>query len=111
MKAQTEKSERTLSELYREIYGESVPDASVDEYAKSWLEIKRVERKPSTIESYEKSIEKFLEFLGQDAELDISLLTRTHIAAFRNSLAQKVTLYRPTAWRSCQAHVGQRRFN
>jgi integrase len=80
----------TLSELYREIYGETVPDASVNEYAKNWLEIKGVERKPSTIESYEKSIEKFLEFLGHDAELDISLLTKKHIAAFRNSLAQKV---------------------
>ena len=81
----------TLSELYRQIYGETVPDASVKEYAKNWLEIKGVERKPSTIESYEKSIEKFLEFLGHDEELDISLLTKKHIAAFRNNLAQKVS--------------------
>jgi integrase len=80
----------TLSELYREIYGETVPNASVNEYAKGWLDIKEAERKPSTFESYGKSIEKFLEFLGHDAELDISLLTKKHITAFRNSLAQKV---------------------
>jgi hypothetical protein len=54
----------TLSELYREIYGEAVPDASVNEYAKNWLDIKKVEKKPRTSESYGKSIEKFLAFLG-----------------------------------------------
>ena len=80
----------TLSELYREIYGETVPDATVNEYAKNWLDIKKAEKKPRTSESYGKSIEKFLEFLGHDAELDISLLTKTHVTAFRNSLAQKV---------------------
>ena len=80
----------TLSELYREIYGDSVPDATVSEYAKNWLDLKKAERKPRTFESYEKSIQKFLEFLAADAELDISLLTKTHITAFRNNLAQKV---------------------
>ena len=81
-KLKPQKVREILSELYREIYGGTVPDASVNEYAKSWLDIKESERKPRTFESYGKSIEKFLEFLGHDAELDISLLTKTHIAAF-----------------------------
>jgi len=71
-KLKPQKVRETLSELYREIYGGTVPDASVNEYAKSWLDIKEAERKPRTFESYGKSIEKFLEFLGHDAELDIS---------------------------------------
>jgi integrase len=89
-KLKPRKVRETLSELYREIYGETVPDATVKQYAENWLGVKEAERKPSTLESYEKSIEKFLEFLGHDAELDISLLTKTHITAFRNNLVQKV---------------------
>ena len=67
-----------------------MPDATVNEYAKNWLDIKKAEKKPRTSESYGKSIEKFLEFLGHDAALDISLLTKTHVTAFRNNLARKV---------------------
>jgi integrase len=89
-KLKPRKVRETLSELFREIYGETVPDATVTQYAKNWLDVKEAERKPRTFESYKKSIEKFLEFLGHDAQLDISLLTKTHITAFRNNLFQKV---------------------
>jgi integrase len=82
---------KTMDELYREIYGEAVPSATVHQFATDWLNAKKPETVSRSWDSYEKSIKKFLAFLGADAELDISLLTKAHITAFRNSLTQKVS--------------------
>ena len=58
-KLKPRKVRETLSELYREIYGETVPDATVKQYAENWLGVKEAERKPSTLESYEKVSKSF----------------------------------------------------
>jgi integrase len=85
------KFRETMVELYREIYGEAVPTATVRQFATNWLNAKKAETVSRSWDSYQKSINKFLAFLGHDAELDISLLTKTHITAFRNTLTQKVS--------------------
>lgn len=85
------KFRETMVELYREVYGEAVPTATVRKFATDWLNAKRVETVSRSWDSYAKSINKFLTYLGSDAELDISLLTKTHITTFRNTLTQKVS--------------------
>ena len=89
-KVKPAKFRETLLELYREVYGTAVPKATVREFAEEWLKVKRPEVAQSSWDKYRKSIEKFLTFLRNDAELDISLITRAHITSFRNDLAQKV---------------------
>ena len=84
------KFRETLVELYREVYGTTVPKATVREFAEEWLKVKRPEVAQSSWDKYRKSIDKFLAFLRDDSELDISLIARAHITAFRNDLAQKV---------------------
>ena len=84
------KFRETLLELYREVYGATIPKATVRQFAEEWLKVKRPEVAQSSWDKYRKSVEKFLTFLRHDAELDISLITRAHITSFRNDLAQKV---------------------
>src|SRR5260221_1907216 len=85
------KFRETMVELYREVYGEAVPTATVRQFATDWLNTKKAETVSRSWDSYEKSVKKFLGFLGHDAQLDISLLSKAHITAFRNALNQKVS--------------------
>jgi integrase len=84
------KFRETLVELYREVYGTTVPKATVREFAEEWLKVKKPEVVQSSWDKYRKSIDKFLAFLRHDNELDISFIAWSHITAFRNDLTQKV---------------------
>ena len=68
------KFRETLLELYREVYGATIPKATVREFAEEWLKAKRPEVAQSSWDKYRKSIDKFLAFLRDDSELDISLI-------------------------------------
>jgi integrase len=89
-KLKPQKVRETLSELYRNIYGETVPSATVRQYAEDWLKVKQPETARATFAAYCKSTNKFLAYLGADGERDIAEITRTHISGFRNALAKKV---------------------
>ena len=58
----------TLAELYREIYGEAVPIATIRQYIDGWIKTKKPEVSAATLAFYQKSTTKFLEFLGPSAE-------------------------------------------
>ena len=54
----------TLSELYHQIYGESIPSATVRQYVADWLAVKEHEAARASMAAYRKSAEKFLAYLG-----------------------------------------------
>jgi integrase len=62
----------SLAELYREIYGETLPVATVRKFVADWLQTKEPEVSAGTLAFYKKSIAKFLEFLGTAADLDLA---------------------------------------
>jgi hypothetical protein len=57
----------TLAELYREIYGEALPVATIRQFVRGWLKTKQPEVAPATLAVYQKSVTKFLDFLGPSA--------------------------------------------
>jgi hypothetical protein len=79
----------TLADLYREIYNESLPSATVRRFIENWLNTKQPEVSPATLAFYRKSTAKLLEFLGPSADLDLASVTRTTLVEFRNQVAQK----------------------
>jgi integrase len=89
-KIRPQKVRETLSELYRLVYGETVPNATVRQYVEDWLKTKEPETARATFAAYCKSTNKFLAYLGSDTERDIAEIVRTHISGFRNALANKV---------------------
>ena len=81
----------TLAELYREIYNESLPTATVRGFTENWLNTKEPEISPATLAFYRKSTNKLLAFLGSAADLDLASVTRTTLLEFRNQVAQKAS--------------------
>jgi hypothetical protein len=79
----------TLAELYREIYSETLPVATVRKFIADWLQTKESEVSAGTLAFYKKSIAKFLKFLGPAADLDLASITRNTVLEFRNSIAKR----------------------
>ena len=65
-----------LQDLHREITGEELKSVTVREHVKNWLAEKKDETKPATMHFYDASSTKFLDFLGERADQEISLVTR-----------------------------------
>jgi integrase len=80
-----------IAELYRQVYGEEVPTASVRHFVEEWLSLKTPEVSCSTLASYKKSAAKFLKYLGTAADSDIAIIRRATIAGFRNDLVKTVS--------------------
>jgi integrase len=75
-----------LQDLHREITGEELKSVTVREYVTNWLAEKIVETKPATINFYKASTTKFLDFLGERADQEISFVTRVDLIAYRKAL-------------------------
>ena len=91
-KIRPQKVRETLSELYRQIYGATVPVATLRQYTEDWLRSKEPETAHATLAGYCKSTNKFLAYLGTDADREISEITRTYVADFDVPLSQKFRL-------------------
>src|SRR5437899_364866 len=50
--------------------GQVLPNATIREWSKRWLECKALENEPRTHERYETTMNRFLEFLGKKADKD-----------------------------------------
>jgi integrase len=74
-----------FSRFYREHYNQDLPSASVRIYAKRWLDAHERELGGATYQHYKRTFEKFLEFLGPDAERDLTEITKARIAQFRDT--------------------------
>jgi integrase len=81
----------TLAELYREIYNQEIPVATVRGFVEKWLKAKTPEVSQATLAFYRKSTNKLLAFLGPAADLDLASVTRTTLVEFRNDIAQKTS--------------------
>jgi integrase len=79
----------TIAELYRAHYNQELPTASVRTFISEWLKNKEPEVAPASLASYRKSTNKFLEYLGPAADLDLASVTRRTLVEFRNTIARK----------------------
>jgi integrase len=91
-KLNAQRIREAVNEIYREISGEGLPQANVAAYAGAWLAQKKLECKASTNEHYGKGINKFLAFLGERSNADLSEIEKRSIVAFRDSLIPKVSI-------------------
>ena len=89
-KIKPQKIRETISDLFRDIYGEALPTATVGQFIENWLKTREREIGHRTFESYQKSAAKFLAYLGGDTERDIAEIRQAHITGFRNTIARRV---------------------
>jgi integrase len=78
---------RVLSEMHALLGGPRAAESSLRVYTTSWLESKCAETKPATYSFYSQSCGRFLSFLGEAADQEISQVTKVNITAYRAQLA------------------------
>ena len=59
-------------------------------FVDSWIERKKPEIAPATVTFYRKSADKFLAFLGDAANRDLTEVTPEHVIRFRNEEAKQL---------------------
>src|SRR4029450_9090602 len=80
---------RASPPLHQEITGNEVSQNSLRNFLESWLENKAPEIAHSTLAFYRNAARKFLTFLGDTADADLTEITREHITRFRNEEAKR----------------------
>lgn len=80
-----------LQGLHQEITGEEMKAVSVRNHIESWLVEKKDETKPATMHVYGGFTTKFLNFLGERANEDISSISRKDVMAYRKILAASLS--------------------
>jgi integrase len=80
---------RVITQLHQEITGNEVSQNSLRNFLESWLENKAPEIAHSTLAFYRNAARKFLTFLGDTADADLTEITREHITRFRNAEAKR----------------------
>ena len=80
-----------LQNLHKEITGEELKEVSVRTHIENWLAEKKDETKPATMHFYGSSTTKFLTFLGERADEDISAISRNDIISYRKALAASLS--------------------
>jgi integrase len=71
--------------------GETVPNATIRDWCKRWLESKALESAPRTHERYEVSLRRFLETLGARADKDLTALRADDLIRFRDQTAKSLS--------------------
>lgn len=83
-------TQRVIADLYRDITGRRLDFPTVREYFDSWLARKKPETSSSTQVFYRAKAQRFLDWLGNHADQQITLITREDILAFRVAELERV---------------------
>jgi integrase len=89
-KGSPQKVRENFASLFKEFFGSDLPTATVRGFVTRWLSDRQRETARSTQEIYRKAVERFLEFLGPDADKDLALVTKNRITDHRNQLADRL---------------------
>lgn len=87
-KRTAKQARRILADIYRNLSGEELPAVTVREYFTGFVERKRPEVSPATLDYYAGHSRRFLAWLGERADSDIAEITKTDVAAYRNHAAE-----------------------
>ncbi|HBJ83174.1 MAG TPA: hypothetical protein DDZ88_04735 [Verrucomicrobiales bacterium] len=79
-----------IAELHKTITGQDVAALTIREHSENWLAEKKGTA-PATLVFYRGSVKKFLTFLGERADADISEIEAKTILAYRNELITVVS--------------------
>ena len=81
----------TLSGIYASVHGEELPSDETGPFLKQWLQRKESELAESSLVSYQKSINGFLEFIGPRKNKPLDAITKTIVTNWRDSLLKRVS--------------------
>jgi integrase len=89
-KGSSQRVRESFSNLYREFYEEDLPSSPLRAFVTRWLSDRSRETSPATISTYQKTADRFLAFLGAEADGGLESITKARITEYRNQLADKL---------------------
>jgi len=91
MRSQTQ-ARKVLSEIYEEINGERLSTASARAYFSAWLQRREAEEiAAASLKRYRQVLERFELKLGDNADKDLSFISREEIQSFRDELTTSLS--------------------
>ena len=79
---------RGVSDIFTAANAEDLPGASVRAWCEQWLEGKKIESAPDTVERYRSVLAGFYDHLDSKADKDLTLLRPLDVTRFRDQLAK-----------------------
>jgi len=89
LKRKMRHTREVIERLHSELTGETFSKVSLRAFAREWLESKKAETSPRTIEFYRKSVDQLLRHLGAKADEPISEIAKADLVKFRNAIAER----------------------
>ncbi len=82
---------RGVEDVFAAANVESMPSATVRKWCETWLEAKSLEAEPSTHTRYARIVERFIGFIGTQADRNMSALEDMQVTLFRNREAKELS--------------------
>jgi len=77
--------------LYEDVFRVEIEAGTVRRFAESWLKRRESEIRPRSFITYKSIINRFVEFLGKDSDMDLRLLQKEQVLAYRDSVAERLS--------------------
>jgi integrase len=77
-----------VADIYAIASGEDLPGASVRTWCDQWVEAKKIESSPVTVERYRNVLDNFYKHIGAKADKDVTLLRPMDVQRFRDHEAK-----------------------
>lgn len=81
---------RVIASLHREITGEDMPVVTMQKHVEQWLLSKQTSVAGKTSDFYKGACEKFMIYLGERKDCEISEITREELERFRDEMTQRL---------------------
>jgi integrase len=86
-KRTAKQARQVLSDIYKSLSGEEAASKTVQDFFASFIEGKKLEVGPASLDYYKGHAKRFAAWLGPRADVDIAEITKSEITAYRNAVA------------------------
>lgn len=80
-----------LSKIYEGLNGDSLASATVKDYLNTWADRRKDDTSPRTHQAYAQIVREFLVSLGERSERDISQVSRSDVAKYRDAVLKRTS--------------------
>lgn len=83
---------RILSEMHRDLHGEGIQSSSAKDFLTNWAATRAADTAPRTHQAYSQIVRDFLTSLGGRADADVSMITKSDVAKYRDSVLKRTSV-------------------
>ena len=91
MKMTEAQARKVVSDIYEQIHGEQLYQATTRKFFTDWLTAKENELSPGSFKRYKNAVDKLLDFLAERANRDIAYVHKRDLTELRDKTAAKLT--------------------